>query len=206
MATIEAAQAAADTGLFLGFRLIVLVLGLVRLKDGNMTVGSLMTLLALQSMTSGPISRLYSIASSVQTHLRFSQTLFEIIAADPDPLTPIPKPSPTSALTLNSKPSSLSLQPLKSQIQIQNISFTYSHGEGSQTTALRDVTFSIPMGTFVALIGANGSGKSTLLHLIHKLYSPTTAPFFCPETRRPQYPKTVDPDANTLGNTKTLRP
>ncbi len=40
--------------------------------------------------------------------------------------------------------------------------------------ALRDVTFDVPAGSTVGVIGANGSGKSTLLQIIAGIVSPTT--------------------------------
>jgi ABC-type multidrug transport system fused ATPase/permease subunit len=184
MAPIEAAQAAADSGLFLLFRLLVLVLGLVRLKEGTMTVGSLMTLLAFQSMSSGPISRIYSVTSSSLNHIRGSLPLFEIIfAEETEPNKALSKPlrsqfrssSPSPSPSLPAKAprrKSIALQPLRRQIKIRNVSFEYKH-EASTSVALGKINLTIPKGSFVSIIGPNGSGKSTLLNLIHKLYSPT---------------------------------
>jgi ABC-type polysaccharide/polyol phosphate transport system ATPase subunit len=41
-------------------------------------------------------------------------------------------------------------------------------------TALNDVSFSVPHGQTVAIIGRNGSGKSTLLSLLAQVYKPTS--------------------------------
>lgn len=47
-------------------------------------------------------------------------------------------------------------------IEVQDLAKIYSDG----TAALRGVTFSIPQGAFVAIMGPSGSGKSTLLHIL----------------------------------------
>ena len=40
--------------------------------------------------------------------------------------------------------------------------------------ALRDVSFSVPRGQFVGLVGRNGSGKSTLMRVVAGIYPPTS--------------------------------
>ena len=50
-------------------------------------------------------------------------------------------------------------------IETKNLEKTYSNDEVS-TRALKDATFSIERGEFVAIMGPSGSGKSTLLHIL----------------------------------------
>ena len=54
-------------------------------------------------------------------------------------------------------------------LEVQNLSKTYENG----TVALRDVSFTVPDGQFLAIIGLSGSGKSTLLRCINRLIEPT---------------------------------
>lgn len=62
-------------------------------------------------------------------------------------------------------------------LEVKNISKTYGNGEAA-VHALRDVTFSVPKGEFVAIVGESGSGKSTLLNMIGALDTPTCGKVF----------------------------
>lgn len=58
-------------------------------------------------------------------------------------------------------------QPKDASVSFVNVSFTYP---GSDRKALDQVTFDIPVGKTVALVGASGSGKSTAAQLIPRFY------------------------------------
>ncbi len=58
-------------------------------------------------------------------------------------------------------------------LKIENISKIYGSGENA-VKALDNVSFSVPKGQFLAIIGASGSGKSTLLHIIGAVDKPTS--------------------------------
>jgi subfamily B ATP-binding cassette protein HlyB/CyaB len=53
--------------------------------------------------------------------------------------------------------------PLEGAIIFQNVSFTYP---GARTPALKNVSFSIPAGTMLGVVGRSGSGKSTVTRLL----------------------------------------
>ena len=57
-------------------------------------------------------------------------------------------------------------------LEINGICKTYGSGE-TAVKALKDVSFSVPKGEFVAVVGESGSGKSTLLNMIGALDTPT---------------------------------
>ena len=58
-------------------------------------------------------------------------------------------------------------------LEVKSISKTYGSGN-TAVHALRNATFSVPKGEYVAIVGESGSGKSTLLNMIGALDTPTS--------------------------------
>ena len=61
-------------------------------------------------------------------------------------------------------------------IECRHISKIYQN-ESVKTQALKDVSFTIKNGEFIAIIGPSGSGKSTLMHIIGCLDTPTSGQY-----------------------------
>lgn len=53
-------------------------------------------------------------------------------------------------------------------VMVDNVSFAYDERQ----TALNGISFSIPKGATVALVGPSGGGKSTILRLLFRFYDP----------------------------------
>ena len=58
-------------------------------------------------------------------------------------------------------------------LEVRSVSKTYGSGE-TAVHALKNVSFSVPKGEYVAIVGESGSGKSTLLNMIGALDNPTS--------------------------------
>lgn len=62
-------------------------------------------------------------------------------------------------------------------LEVVGISKTYGNGD-TAVHALKNVSFSVPKGEFVAIVGESGSGKSTLLNMLGALDTPTSGKVF----------------------------
>ncbi len=58
-------------------------------------------------------------------------------------------------------------------LEVSKICKTYGSGNAA-VQALKNVSFSVPKGEYVAIVGESGSGKSTLLNMIGALDTPTS--------------------------------
>jgi ATP-binding cassette subfamily B protein len=58
----------------------------------------------------------------------------------------------------------------KANIRFENLNFRYNQSDSSSPLILDNISFQLPQGKSLALVGATGSGKSTIIKLISKLY------------------------------------
>jgi ATP-binding cassette subfamily B protein len=124
--------------------------------NGVITVGSLTFLAgAFRRMQQG-LQTILSRFSTIGENALYLQDLFDFFAIRPtiaDNAGAIPFP-----------------EEIKSGWEFQNVSFAYPN---SDKLAIRNLSFKLPVGKKVALVGENGAGKTTLVKLLARLYEPS---------------------------------
>lgn len=98
--------------------------------------------------------------SDLYEHHLFINTLFDFLAYEPQIV------APAHPVSLEIPAGSDGLD-----IEFRNVSFTYP---GQREPVLENISFVLPAGESVALVGQNGAGKTTLLKLLTRLYDPNT--------------------------------
>ncbi len=140
-----------ETVSYAGFALM-LVACAWRFYDQTITLGQVsMFMLAFQQLA-GPltvISHAYTFWGSAEASLERISEVFRTSSSTPD-------------LPQDQKP-----VPLTGDLEMRKVYFAYD-----QIPVLRDVSFRIPCGQTVALVGPSGSGKSTIAQLLLRLYDP----------------------------------
>lgn len=130
--------------------------GVYLIVEGQITQGALIGAVILGGRTMGPLSALANTLSRVNGAITAYRNLAKLIGKrfnSASDLSPISRPS------------------LDGEIEFKNVSYTF---EGAGQATINNISFKIPAGQKVALVGKMGSGKSTLSKLIAGMIEPTS--------------------------------
>lgn len=131
---------------------ILLILGLLEVKNHNLTLGGLVFLINLSERAYSNIYRMGNMyeraIESVESVNRLGR-LFQ------------------SKTTVKNAQNAIKVDNLIGQIRFKNVTFAYR-----KKRVLKNVSFTIQPGSFTALVGKSGSGKSTIAKLLSRYYDP----------------------------------
>ncbi len=154
--------------------LLLMYFGIMQVINGDITLGSLMAFTTMSGYFMDPVGRLVSLQLQIQEANISMKRMTEILDYEQEQslYKNFDKNDP-SAMLFNETSADIDnvyqeLEKTDGNIEIKNITFRY----GNRKPVLNNVSFNIPKGKKVALVGASGSGKSTIAKLILKYYEP----------------------------------
>ena len=138
-----------------GFGMLTTYVGISQVLNGEMTLGGFMAFSTLSSYFTSPLSNLIGLQMDIQEASISMKRLTEIMDY-PDEYEMADGSEQTD------------LSKVEGDIEFKDVTFRY----GNRAPALDHISFTIPAGKKVALVGSSGSGKSTITKLLLKYYEP----------------------------------
>jgi ATP-binding cassette, subfamily B, beta-glucan exporter len=133
--------------------LAIILLGTWLFQHGRVTIGEIVTFMALAGMVIGRIEQSVGFANRMAVDAARLREFFGVLDTVPPQL---------------DRPDAIDPGRMAGRIEFQGVSFSYNGG----APAVVDLNFIAQPGDIVALVGATGAGKSTALALLHRAFDP----------------------------------
>jgi ATP-binding cassette subfamily B protein len=131
-----------------------LYIGVLHVRGGILTVGSLLVVMAYIAQLYQPLQALTNKTSDLQAWMISLQRCFTILDSVPE---------------IEESPRALPMHKALGEFEFRDVCFEY----GNSGRGLHGMSFKIPAGARVGIVGTTGAGKTTLLNLIMRFYDPT---------------------------------
>jgi ABC-type multidrug transport system fused ATPase/permease subunit len=128
-----------------------LAIGVGLVAQGNLGAGSLVAFISLLDRVAAPFTTMVQVISNLQQAAEGTRKLYEVLDMPPE--------RKDVGVSLSAEPPALAFE---------NVTFAYE----ADRPVLKNVSFSLPAGRSLALVGPSGSGKSTLVKLLYRFYTP----------------------------------
>jgi ATP-binding cassette, subfamily B, bacterial len=158
--------------IFLAFAVIVFVLwlGAKQVAAGAISFGELTQFVLYAVLVAGSIGALSEVWGDLQRAAGATERLVELMQVVPDSGSPRGLTAPRDDVTpviARSRDAAT-----RQSTAIEFIDLDFSYPSRPQVKALDHMSFEVPTGARVALVGASGAGKSTIFSLLLRFYSP----------------------------------
>ena len=141
---------------------IMLVMSVYGIKSGEINIGGFVVINAYMLQLYQPLNWLGSVYREIRQALTDMENMFSLLEV-----------APTTNDDLDDIPESND-----AEIRFENISFDYD----IRRTIIKNISFTVPNGKKVAIVGPTGAGKSTISRLLFKFYDPKEGNIFINNT------------------------
>ena len=141
---------------------IMLVMSVYGIKSGEIDIGGFVVINAYMLQLYQPLNWLGSVYREIRQALTDMENMFSLLEV-----------APTTNDNLEDIP-----QSNDAEIRFENVSFDYD----VRRTIIKNISFTVPNGKKVAIVGPTGAGKSTISRLLFKFYNPKDGNIFINNT------------------------
>ncbi len=134
----------------LALAVVLFVAGSPEIIGDDLTAGEFAAVIGALMGILRPLKTLTNVNAQFQRGMAASQTLFTLFD-----------------LPTEKNEGTYQIERAKGDIRFENVTFTYF---GKEQPALKNISFNLPAGKTLALVGRSGSGKSTIANLITRFY------------------------------------
>ncbi len=136
---------------------LILYYGGKAVLDGEMTSGDLVGFFTAFGMMVNPIRSLSDINSKMNTASASMERIEEFLSWKP---------------RIVDRENAIRVESIRTGIEFKGVGFHYP--DSPERPVIADVSFTLPLGSTVALVGQSGSGKSSIVQLLTRLYDVTS--------------------------------
>ena len=133
---------------------LVYIFGVRFMQQSGLALADLLLLLWYLGRFWEPLNTLSNFYNSLLSAMASMERIFEILDTPSD---------------IQDKEGAQPIPPIQGRVTFDHVSFTYDH----EKMILKNVSFDIPAGKTIALVGPTGAGKSTVVNLISRFYDVT---------------------------------
>src|SRR6476646_8271642 len=137
---------------------VLLWVGRNQINSGAMTPGVFIAFIIAVFRLYDPVRKMAFFNNSFQQALGASQEIFRFL---------------DEADEVQERPGAIALPAFRERVRFENVTFSYTGANGSETEILRNVNLETRSGEVVAIVGSSGAGKTTLVNLIPRFFDVT---------------------------------
>jgi ATP-binding cassette subfamily B protein len=132
----------------------VIYMGARHVMEGKLTIGDLIVFTTYLASLYAPINQMFQTYGQIEGAKAGLRRCLELLEIEPE---------------IRDRPGAITIGRAQGKIEFDKVAFEYEHGR----PVLRNISFNVPAGATVAIVGPSGAGKTTMASLLARFYEPS---------------------------------